>query len=327
MTKAGGQARVLRIAANVAGCLLLVAAVVVVYGNRGMLAGAWGAAGEAPAWVFPAIALLPLANWAITSAIFWTLTRRYGRVGLWEMGALIGSAWLLNMLPFKPGLVGRVAYHKAISGIPIRTTVLVTLVALLSGGLGVLAAIGVQVAADSSLREAVPTDRLLVIAMCFVAGAAVPVILLWVRRGWVVAGSHSGDVAIAVALRIVDTHVWALRYWLAFGLIGQGQPYGVCVIVSGVSQLAGQFPIQVGVREWAVGVSTSALRGGAAVSAATVAPGMTVDLIGRAAEVVCAIPVGLVSFVWVHRRLALVGGEAQTRAMGKLPPPSGRMND
>ncbi len=311
MTKPSGHARAYRIAANVAGCVLLATAVVVVYRSRGSLAGAWESARHAPGWLIAAILLLPLVNWVITSAIFWTLTRRYGRVGPWEMSALIGSAWVLNMLPFKPGFVGRVAYHKAISGIPVRTTLLVTLIALVSGGLGVLAAISTQIAADTSLRAAVPSVRLIPIALCFVIAAAVPAIILWARRGAAAVGAHFGDVAIAIVLRIADTHIWALRYWLAFRLVGMDQPYGVCVVVSGVSQLAGQAPIQLGLREWAVGVSTNVLRGGTAVPGAAAAPGITVDLVCRAAEVACALPVGLVSFAWVHRRLARVRGEAE----------------
>jgi hypothetical protein len=308
MTAGGGQHRGLRIAANIAGLALLGAAVFVVYTSRAELGSAWDSARSAPAWLIVAVLTLPLVNWAITSVLFWTLMRRFGRVGLWEMSALIGSAWLLNMLPMKPGFVGRVAYHKAISGVPVRTTLLVTLMALVSGSLGVLLAVLGQIATDPVLRETVPPGKLVPIAIAFFVAALVPVGILWARRGSAAIGAHVGDVLIAILLRVVDTHVWALRYWLAFTLLGSEHPYGVCVVVSGVSQVAGQMPVQLGLREWSVGIATAVLGpgGGGGGGKAAAVPGLSADILGRVCEVVCALPVGLVSFVWIHRRMSRI---------------------
>ena len=38
---------------------------------------------------------------------FWILTRRYGRVGHWEMQALMSATALANYLPLRPGLRDR----------------------------------------------------------------------------------------------------------------------------------------------------------------------------------------------------------------------------
>jgi hypothetical protein len=271
------------------------------------MADAWRAAQAAPAWMYPAMLLLPLGNWALTSAIFWILMRPHGRIGLWEMSALIGSAWVLNMLPLKPGFVGRVAYHKAISGVPIRTTLTVTLIALLSGSIGILVALSAQIALDRTLRAAVPTDRILPVAIGVLIVAAAVCTAIALCRGWRIIAAHAGGVAAAIVIRIADTHLWALRYWLAFGLIGQDQPYGVCVVVASVSQIAGQVPIQLGLREWSVGVSTTLLRGTGGPMGAAASPGILADLLCRASEVICAIPVGLVSYAWIYRRLGRGG--------------------
>jgi hypothetical protein len=282
------------------GVVLLGAAIAVVYRQHGEFATALAAAKSAPAWKFGAILLLPLVNWALTSVLLWTLMRPFGRVGRWEMAALVGSAWLGNMLPGKPGFIGRVAYHKAVNGIPVRSSLLATMTALLTGGLGIVIALAVQLVADPALRRDVPLNRLVPVVLAISGAALLPAAVLALRgrkaglpvfeTGWVLAA--------AVTIRLCETYVWALRYWLAFSLIGQGQSYGVCVIVAGVSQIAGILPVPLGLREWSVGVAASVVRPGAAV------PGLTVDLVTRAAEVAVAIPVGVVGYVWICRRMA-----------------------
>ena len=204
-------ARWVRIVGFVLGVALLAAAAYVLVLQRDDLARCWNAARAAPAWIVLATLLLPLVNWLLTSLIFWALTRRFGSVGFGEMSMLIGSAWLLNMLPLKPGLMGRIAYHKAISGIPVATSLLVTVTALLSGGVGIVLAIFAQLVTDDSLRDAVPARVLAPIVAIVFALALVPgALFAWVntRKG---RPALTGGVAVgfAVAVRILDTHVWA----------------------------------------------------------------------------------------------------------------------
>lgn len=296
----------LRAIGFVLGALLLAAALVALSGHRDELEHSWSAVQTASPWLILAILLLPLVNWAITSAIFWTLTRPFGRVGPWEMSALIGSAWLLNMLPFKPGLVGRIAYHKAISGIPVATSLLVTGTALLTGGVGIAIVLGVQLAFDRELRSQVPWGVLFPVgAMVFMLALIPGFTLAWRNRRARRPGLGMQTAALlAVVLRILDTGVWALRYSLAFKLIAHEQPVGVCVVVACVSQIAGQSPIQFGLREWAVGVTSGVLRPAPGVlGTAAAVPGLTVDIICRASEICCALPVGIVSTLWVFRHL------------------------
>jgi hypothetical protein len=322
------RARWTRVAGFVLGLLFLAAAGCVLFRQRDELSTAWSAARAAPWSLILAVALLPLGNWGLTSAIFWVLTRRYARVGGWEMAALLGSAWLLNMLPFKPGLVGRVAYHRQISRIPVVTSVLVTITAMLTGVFGIAVALAAQLAIDRSLRaQAPPAMFVVMIGVVLGLAAGLAAILAWRTR---VAGlpmfSGPWAVSAAVLLRVADTHVWSLRYALAFRLIGHEQAYGVCVVVASVSQIAAQLPVQFGLREWAVGGSSGLLGSrSSTLTSASAAPGLTVDLLSRAAEICCALPVGLVSSLWIWRRLRRLRAERQFSAgsAGNSNPGSG----
>jgi len=301
----GPRHRFIRPLSLVAGLLLLGAASYVIAKQRDELSDAWHSVAAAPGWLIGAVLLLPLANWVISSAIFWILTRRLAPVGKWEMAALIGSAWLLNMLPFKPGLVGRLAYHKAISGIPVVKSVLVTLTALLTGGAGIVITLLAQLVFDEPLRRLVGLERLAPVAAGIVLAAVLPGAVLALRRkgeAFAVFGS-APVLGTAVLLRVADMHIWSLRYFLAFRLIAHDQPYGICVVVAGVSQIAAQLPL-LGVREWAVGVTSGVLRPVPGVAgAASAAPGLTVDILCRVTEIACAIPVGVASYIWVFRHL------------------------
>lgn len=279
------------------GLCLLGAAVWVVTRQSTALADAWAAAKTAPPWMIAAIGLLPLANWLLSSLIFWIITSRYGRVGLWEMSALLGSAWLLNMLPLKPGLVGRVAYHRAISGIPVATSIIALALAFGSGIVGIALAVALAMPATRTATQ--------VIVGVMVVSAPV----LWgvaQSRGKLSAPDLAARCMLAALIRALDTYIWAIRYALVFKIVGiEGLSPGVVVAIAGVSQIAGQFPVQFGLREWVVGwaASQTGTSARAAAGLAALAPGLTADLINRACEIACALPVGLICSAWVFRRL------------------------
>ncbi len=64
-----------------------------------------------------------LANLLLTGLLFTVLISRYGNVGRVEMQALIATATLLNFLPLRPGLFGRIAYHRTFNAIPAAASV------------------------------------------------------------------------------------------------------------------------------------------------------------------------------------------------------------
>lgn len=288
------------------GIILLAVALWTVARQGPTLESAWESARTAPRWIVALVALLPALNWLLSSAVFWVLTGRYGRVGLAEMAALIGSAWLLNNLPMRPGMVGRVAYHKVVNGIPVRDSVRVLICAL--GCTAVAAAIILAAAGGTRLAGGG--------AIVLIIAAAAPAILLLAASAAVRRRSGPATMrwrlGVATSLRIADVGLWAVRYWLVFRLIGTPVVPEAAAIIAAASQLAMVVPVQLGVREWIVGLAAAwlppslAVAGTRAAGAAGVAPGLLADLVNRAAELLVALPVGLVSGVWLAgRRRAL----------------------
>lgn len=270
-----------RAACFVIGCLLVAAAVWAIARNHDKLSEAWDAAGDAPAILIALCLILPIVNWVCTACTIWTLTGRYGRVGFTEMLGLIGSAWLLNLLPLRLGMIGRIAYHKKFHGIKVRECAKVLFQALgcTVVALGVLV-LWVQVVrnsltdstADTALSPHVSHAELfsgttlrtlalvcIPLPVCFLVFAAV--------RYWSVKpGSlfpHSWRWPAAIMFRYADMLTWVVRYAVVFAVIGRPMPMMQAAIITVSAQAAMLTPVQFGLREWAVG-ATAAFIGGEA---------------------------------------------------------------
>lgn len=298
-----------RLVGSIAGLVLLAAAVWAVAGEP----EAWRAVHSARAdWRLWSLAIaLPALNWLVISLSFWPLLSRYGRIEVSETVALIGSAWLLNYLPMRPGLVGRLAYHKVVNQIPVRAAAGVTLIGMVATGAGalmLLAVVGVlgQWAGWGAWAVGLVLPAALIAA---VTGA------LWGR------GSEMWRLGVAVGLRYVDVLIWAARYLVSFALVGSPISAETAVALAIVSQIAMLVPIAgngLGLREWAIGLTAASLT--------TLDPqaGLAADLVNRAVEVLVAVPVGLVSAKVVSRRLKATL-ERRKAAAGQEPAgPPGR---
>lgn len=279
---------------TVIGAAVLAAAVWALASQRDTLDSAWSSLRAAPAWLIAALVVLPLVNLVATSGVLAILIRRHGRVGLVEMTALVASAWLLNYLPLRPGLVGRVAYHRLINGVPVKASVGVVLEAIACGGgaLAMLVAAGAGVA-----RVHGHWSVLLCIAMAPAALAATVALGL---RG--VARAR----AWALALRYIDTLLWVARYLLVFRAIGVPISFVQAAGAAAVSQVVLLIPIVgngLGLREWAVGGVSAAMPVGRRGAQVTIAAGLAADLVNRALELVAAVPVGLLGVAWLSARV------------------------
>ncbi len=283
------------------GGLLLIAAVWAVASQD---AGAtWAALRGAPAWMLGAAFLLPFVNWMLMSATFSALMKPHGAVGRAEMAALIGASWLLNYLPMRPGLLGRVAYHKAVNRIAVPGSL-----KAIGGNIGAGFAamgLGALVAASAGLST-VPSfawvDRwagvvaasplLLLLGACVGAGTLrSPVVRSW---------------TVASFLRYLDLLVWAARYAIVFRMVGRDVDVFGAIAIATVSQAASLVPIAgngLGLREWAVGLTAAALPAWMAGDMGREV-GLAADLVNRAAEVAAAVPVGVASVWWLVRRRA-----------------------
>ncbi len=278
------------------GVLLLGGAVAVVLSEPARFSALFERLRGAPVWAVVFLFVSPLLNWLLVSACLWMLLRRHGRVGLGEMNALVGSAWLLNHLPMRPGLIGRVGYHKIVNGIRVRDAVESTLWSL--GLAGVAGAMGLSLAllAPSGSGTA---------AMGLVLGGPV-VVLAAAALGLRAAGgtgsgaSRAAWMLGALSVRYADMAVWAARYAVVFWVMGAELTPVQIVMVTGVSQFAQLVPIAgggMGLREWLVGLTAGSLA--QAFDAA-----LAGDLVNRAAETLLVVPVGLISGAVVARRLA-----------------------
>ncbi len=256
-------------------------------------------------WMLAGLALLPLGNFACSTALLLLLTRPHAAPGqsprATEMAALVGGAWLLNYAPLAPGLIGRAAYHARVHGIPVTTTariivqtigVSVVSLALAAGATLLLA--WLQAGAEQIVLV------LLVVAMLL---ATIPLSML---RS---AGSRLGArwlFGSVVAVRLLDIGVWAARYGMAFGILGITLSPAECLGFAVVSQVAVLVPLLgngLGLREWAIGVGAGAVPATADATRGLVSPiGLLADLINRGAEVLVAIPVGVVSLAWLAHR-------------------------
>lgn len=289
----GPRSRTRRLVGSIVGLLLLVAALVAVLTNRASLSVAVDAIERAPIWLVACALLLPLCNWVLISISFWVLTRRYGAVGLGEMHALIASAWLLNYLPLRPGMFGRLAYHKRVNGIGVRDSVRVLVTSV---SLTVISNAAICAVAWAAYRTAPAVSWLIVAAPGLLIG--ITGLVLARRAGSMFA--FGPGLAIALCVRYFDILAWVGRYAVVFALIGHPLSLAQATLVTAVSQAALLIPFVgngLGVREWGIGLALPVLSADAPRTL-----GLTADLLNRAAELLVALPVGLVGSAWLYHR-------------------------
>ncbi len=272
-----GPPRWLRWAAFFGGAVLLGAAAWAVTRRRETFEGALDAMQRPDAAQLALLLGSVAVNVVGTGMMFSVLMARYGRVGRLEMQAIIATAALLNVLPLRPGLLGRIAWHKAVNEIPASATVVVSLQA---------AGLSVGVAGYMALA-------------LLGAAAGVP---LWVSAGLpvpVLAALWRGRVAAAALVRYLEVLVLAARYHAAFALVGSPVEAEQALAFACVGVVAGLFPLLgngLGVREWAVGAAAQGL------TPYVLQQGLAADLLNRAAELLVVLVLGLAGAVWLARK-------------------------
>lgn len=272
------------------GVALLAGAAWVVASNPEAFFAIFDRLADAPWWAVAVILVGPLLNWLLVSSCLWMLMRRHGPLAWGEMNALVGSAWLLNHLPMRPGLIGRVGYHKLVNGIRVRdsveSTVWSLVLASVSGVMGLALAFSVPPGSGAW------TVILVLVGPPILIGLSGLVARWSDRTGW-------AWMLGALALRYADVALWAGRYAVVFWLMGVELTPVQIVLITGVSQLAQLVPIAgggMGLREWLVGLTAGSMAH--AFDAA-----LAGDLINRAAETLVVLPLGLVCGAVVARRV------------------------
>lgn len=277
--------RSVRIVGTIVGVLLFSAAVTAVVSRKEELGAVVDAVRAAPPWAFVLLALTTALTPVMTAANFYILTLRYGRVGPGEMTALILGAWLLNYLPLWPGMVSRVAYHRAVNRIAVTDSALVIIEA------GVLSALASVAVAGLMLGVARP------LGLTGWDGAAVggSVALAGLIGACALCRSaaypHLWRYFAVLSVRTLELGVWATRYALAVFIVGGSLSPAAALTMAALIQLALLAPVTpngIGVREWAVGLSASVFAVGLSAEV-----GLAAGVLDRGVEVLVAVPMGL----------------------------------
>lgn len=263
-----------------------------VWRRRGDVADALGAVHQMSAadlWLHLGVLLgTVLANIICSAVMFNLIMRRYGRVGWLEMHALIASSTLLNYVPLRPGLLGRVAYHRLYNGIAVAHSVAAIVQAIMLSFVNV-AALGLVVAIAVQFELGV--WRLAFVPLVVMAAAACVSAASGTSRGM-------SPLILAGAVRYVDLLATALRYHVAFALIGSPIDFQQSSAFACIAVVASMVPFLsngLGLREWAIGLASPIL------AAPQLELAITADLLNRVAEIAVIVPAGLIGIVYLMR--------------------------
>jgi hypothetical protein len=255
------------------GVALLLGAIVMVIRQREVVADALAAiADPSPAMVALLVSAVVM-NIVLSGIMFHILMSRYGRVGILEMQALIAATTLVNFLPLRPGLLGRMAYHKTVNNIAVadsaRTIIQGAILSVFVAGYAACAAL-----------SAIMFD----VSLWLMVLLPVPLLALAVywkpTRRWSVAGT----------VRYAEVLVWAVRYYAAFALLDLAIDWQSALALACVSVIATMVPFVsngLGLREWAVGLMSPML------TSYQLTVGLTAELINRAVEILVVLVLGL----------------------------------
>jgi uncharacterized membrane protein YbhN (UPF0104 family) len=247
---------------------------------------------HAPLWAAALVVLGPILNWVFVSQCLWALNRRHGQVGRAEMLALVGSAWLLNHLPMRPGLVGRIGYHAKVNNIRVRDSVEASIWSMVHAAIANAIALGLAVL----VAPGIGIGQLTLVLLIPVGGLILLSVLAETKS------DQLGLLMRGLLWRYADLLVWMLRYAAAFAILGVEITPVQIALITAVSQIAQMIPITgggLGFREWGVGLTARLTSGAGAISMRTA---VGADVINRIAETAIVIPLGLICTGIVARR-------------------------
>lgn len=278
--------------------LLFAAAVVVMFRSADTFPAAFAAARAADPLLWVILLTLPAINCALSGESFLVLTCRTHAVPRRDMHALIASAWLLNFLPLRPGLVGRVAIHKVVHQIPVRDSarIVIESIAVSATALAILAIalVLIPVLGTLPLMVLLTLAPGLYLAHVFALGEGT-------------SSLRSRVMLAALGLRLLDSAVWSLRYLLVFRIVGHPIDPTQAFAIAVVAQIAMLIPLAgngLGLREWAVGLLAAFLPGWFADTTSPMSIALAADMLNRATEILVALPVGLAGSAYAALRLA-----------------------
>ncbi len=295
-----------RLVGFVVGVALIAAAIQALASNRDDLDRAMDSVRNAPLWMLAAVVVLPMGNALIVSWSFWLLMRRLGRVPFADMFHLICSSWLLNYFPLRPGLVGRLVYHKLVHGVSLKASVAVSVALALMTGLAAGHMFAMGVAFEWGVLAGLGIFAAMTLAIYFFAGLVVEhtPARIFAKK----------DLRYAMLCRYADHAVWTLRFWISFAVVGAPIDLHTAILVAGAVQIAYLFPLTgagMGVVEWAVGAVAAF-----AISSVSPEMGIAAALVCRVAELPATVISGLIGSAYIAKRRVKVGGSPDLESPG-----------
>lgn len=292
----------LRVVGLLVGVAVLIAAIRFAMAETEGFASAIAALRDPPPAAVALVLASVLVGMALSGTLFHILMRRFGSVPFGEMQALIAASTLANYLPLKPGLLGRVAYHRVRHGIrPADTLRGLVEAIVLSGVVASMFLLALALFRHLGVDAEIDTAWSLVAPAVFALGAVRPGLRTIVQ---------------ALLVRQAELALWTLRYWAVFRLVGAPIGLETAIVLGSVSVIATLVPFisnGLGIREWLIGLLAPFVSDQPVTSAQAI----VAELVHRAAEIAVVGPVGLVATAWLvrhARRFPASGAESADRA-------------
>jgi len=255
----------------------------------------WSSLGQASTADLLKPAAAVAANLILTGLLLHVITRSFNAkppVQANTMIKLVCVSGLLNMLPLRPGLLGRAAYLKAKHELPLHQSVLCLLITFILGGLvlGVTSAAVLLAPAEHAITAMWTVLVLLALISPLTGLVARRVLQRPIINSW-----------LWTPLRIADMLAGGVKLYLAFKILGQPIAFEQALALRAVGSLVDMLPITpngLGLREWVQG-------GLASWSNIAQGPvGIAASLIERAVEAIVLILLGLISMALLRRQPA-----------------------
>lgn len=233
------------------------------------------------------------------SGMFYALVRPFGRITFFEMGKLIAASSVLNYLPLRPGLVGRVVYQEVVNGIPMRRSVLSVVEAAVICAVTMLwLAVAVTLIRWTSER---------------VVGGIVAALPIFCGLAYVMPEHARWRRYIeAIFWRWIDLLSWSVRYAVVFALLGvdlSPESAAAAACIAAAANMIPFFGNGLGVREWAIAFA------GPALATWSTDSGLAAELLNRCIDLLVVVPIGLGMMPGIAKRIRVAGAGAVAGAV------------
>ncbi len=250
---------------------------------------------------------LVVVSLVLNAVLFWMITKPFEKKGMGlsagEWVALVSGTSLLNYLPMRAGLVGRIAYMKQQHGITVKGN-MATLAGVAAGTTGVYGLLAALTIWRGSFDGVWWVG--LVIGLCIGVGISYPLLVLGSGRfGTMKVGpSVVGWIGIWYVIRVVDSFCFAGRFYLASKMLGYELGFEASLtmgVICNFAVLATPVPGGMGIREWLGGfLAELGVLGG---SAPELKEAIAILVADRAGEVLVFTVMGSIGLWYLHGRV------------------------